>query len=85
MNTLENLLKRLVESGSEGASQPCRICNNPTVATDLCDSCIKDELLACDTGEDVESLFDMMVLLRGCNEKLDGIEANIKEIKDGRV
>ena len=85
MNTLDNLLRRLTKTSKDGASQPCRICNNPTEATDLCDKCIKDELMSCETKENVEVLFTSMIELRECNKKLDFIEARLGEMKNART
>ena len=81
MDTLENLLKRVVKTNKGDVHNPCRICNMPSEATDLCDSCIKEEIEICCDGESGEFLFNAMLKLRECNKKLDKMEEGLNRIE----
>ena len=81
IDVVDDLLRRLSKTNKTGVHNPCRICTSPSVASDLCDKCIIDELKMELGEEQATTLSGIMIKLRMCHEGLDRIDENLKRMK----
>ena len=82
MNKVDSLLKRLVKTEEKSYKSQCRVCDSPSVASDLCDKCIKRELVELLGESSAEFFFNTMTRIRECHQILDSIDSRIKKQED---